>query len=273
MGRLDGKVAFITGAARGQGRSHAVRFAEEGADVIAVDACADVGSVPYGLATPADLQETVKLVEAHGRRAVARQADVRDQDALTAAVSYGVGEFGRLDAVLANAGVVSFGTMGDMPEQTWQDMIDINLTGVWHTVKAALPHLTDGGSITITSSVAGFKGFANAGHYVAAKHGVVGLMRTLANELGPRMIRVNTVHPTEADTDMLHNPTHYHLFRPDLETVSREQFAEATTGLHLLPIPWVDPRDVSNMMVFLASDDARYITGSTMWVDAGAMTR
>jgi (+)-trans-carveol dehydrogenase len=273
MGKLEGKVAFITGAARGQGRSHAVRLAEEGADIIAVDACADVDSVPYGLGTSADLEQTAKQVEALDRRIVTRRADVRDYGALVAAAADGAAELGGIDIVLANAGVVSFGTMAEMPEQTWQDMIDICLTGVWHTVKAALPHVRDGASITLTSSVAGFKGFANAGHYVAAKHGVVGLMRTLATELGPRGIRVNTVHPTECDTDMLHNPQHYHLFRPDLDEVSREQFGEATQTLHLLPIPWVDARDVSNMVAFLASDEGRFITASTMYVDAGAISK
>ncbi|GAA4691330.1 mycofactocin-coupled SDR family oxidoreductase [Pseudonocardia yuanmonensis] len=275
MGKLEGKVAFISGAARGQGRSHAVRLAEEGADIIAVDACADIATAPYAMATTADLDQTVKLVEALDRRIVARRADVRDFDALAAAASDGAAQLGGgIDIVLGNAGIVSFGTMAEMPEQTWQDMIDVCLTGVWHTVKAAMPYVRDGASITLTSSVAGFKGFANAGHYVAAKHGVVGLMKTLANELGPRGIRVNTIHPTECDTDMLHHPTHYDLFRPDLNgNVSREQFAEATTTLHMLPMPWVDARDVSNMIAFLASDEGRYITGSTMFVDAGAINK
>ncbi|MFC4948133.1 mycofactocin-coupled SDR family oxidoreductase [Pseudonocardia sp. GCM10023141] len=275
MGKLEGKVAFITGAARGQGRSHAIRLAEEGADIIAVDACADVASVPYGLATAADLDQTAKLIAGLDRRIVTRHADVRDFDALAAAAAEGAAELGGgIDIVLANAGIVSFGTMAEMPEQTWHDMIDICLTGVWHTVKAAMPHVRDGASITLTSSVAGFKGFANAGHYVAAKHGVVGLMRTLANELGPRGIRVNTVHPTECDTDMLHNPAHYNLFRPDLDgNVSREQFGEATATLHMLPTSWVDARDVSNMIAFLASDEGRFITASTMYVDAGAISK
>ena len=183
---MQGKVVFVTGAGRGQGRAHAVRFAEEGADVIAVDICKDVPTVPYQLAAHEDLEETADQVRALGRRVVSRAVDVRDYENLAATVAYGVAELGSLDVVVANAGIVSFGSVAELPEQTWQDVIDMNLTGVFNTCKAAIPHLSDGGSMVLTSSVAGLKGFVNCGHYVAAKHGLVGLMRTLASELAPR---------------------------------------------------------------------------------------
>src|ERR1700730_4124464 len=195
-GRVAGKVAFITGAARGQGRSHAIRLAQEGADIIAVDLAGQIGSVPYPMATPDDLAETVKEVEALDRRIVATQADVRDYAAVKAALDDGVAQLGRLDIVSANAGISSVGPAVELPEQTWQDMIDTNLTGVWHTAKAAIPHLIAGGrggSIVLTSSAAGLMAYPNVAHYVSAKHGVVGLMKTLALELAPHMIRVNSV--------------------------------------------------------------------------------
>src|SRR5882757_2407188 len=203
-GRVEGKVAFITGAARGQGRSHAVTLAREGADIIAVDIAKQVDSVAYPLSTPDDRAETVRQVEALDRRIVATQADVRDYDALKEALDDGVAQLGRLDIVSANAGIFSFGTLAELPEQTWQDMIDVNLTGVWHTAKAAIPHIKAGGrggSIILTSSTAGLVGAENIGHYVTSKHGVVGLMRTLALELARDSIRVNSVHPTNVDTD------------------------------------------------------------------------
>ena len=274
MARLEGKVAFVTGAARGQGRSHAVRLAEEGADIIAVDIASQIDTVPYPMATPEDLAQTVKEVEALDRRIVASRADVRDYDALRAALDDGVAQLGRLDIVAANAGIVSYGRAEELTEQTWQDMIDVNLTGVWHTAKAAIPHLraAGGGSIVITSSVAGLKGQQNMAHYVAAKHGLVGLMRTLANELAPDMIRVNTVHPTQVDTDMLHNQETYHLFLPDHQgDITREEVAAAFQTTQALPIPWVEPRDISNAVLFLASDEARYVTGVTLPVDGGSL--
>jgi (+)-trans-carveol dehydrogenase len=273
MGRVDGKVAFVTGAARGQGRSHAIRLAEEGADIIAVDVCAQIDSVPYPMATAADLAETVEGVEALDRRIVAVEADVRDYGALKAALDAGVAELGQLDIVCANAGVISFSDMADMAEQVWQDMIDINLTGVWHTCKAAIPALSDGGAIVLTSSTAGLTGMANISHYVAAKHGVVGLMRSLANELAPRMIRVNSVHPTTVPTPMVMNESTFGLFLPEEEHPTLEQFKEMSTLLNVLPIPWVEARDVSNAVLFLASDEARYITGVTLPIDAGMLAR
>jgi (+)-trans-carveol dehydrogenase len=277
-GRVEGKVAFITGAARGQGRSHAIRLAQEGADIIAVDLVRQIDSVPYPMATPGDLAETVKEVEALDRRIIAAEADVRDYGALKQALDGGVAELGRLDIVSANAGIYGFGTLADLPGPTWQDMIDTNLTGVWHTAKAAIPHLRAGGrggSIILTSSTAGLKGVQNLGHYTAAKHGVVGLMRTLALELAPDMIRVNTINPTSVDTDMIHNAATYALFVPDLDEKdrTRERLGELFQTLNRLPVPWVEPVDTSNALLWLASDEARYVTGVTLPVDAGALLK
>ena len=276
-GRVAGKVAFITGAARGQGRSHAIRLAQEGADIIAVDLAGQIDSVPYAMATPDDLAETVKEVEALDRRIVATQADVRDYGALKAALDEGVTQLGKLDIVSANAGIFSFGTLDELDEKHWQDMIDVNLTGVWHTAKAAIPHLRadGGGSMILTSSTAGLKALPNIGHYNAAKHGVVGLMRTLALELAPDMIRVNSVHPTAVDTDMIQNSATYELFAPDLPAAERtkEVLSERFQTLNVLPIPWVEPVDISNAVLWLASDEARYVTGVTLPVDAGLLTK
>jgi len=276
MARLEGKVAFVTGAARGQGRSHAIRLAEEGADIIAVDIASQIDTVPFPMATTDDLAETVKEVEALDRRIVASQADVRDYDAVKAVLDDGVAQLGRLDIVAANAGIVSFGTAEELTEQAWRDVIDVNLTGVWHTAKAAIPHLraAGGGSIIITSSGAGLKGTSNLAHYVAAKHGLVGLMRTLANELAADLVRVNTVHPGSVDTDMIHNQALYHLFLPNQRgEITREHAVPAFQTLSALPIPWVESVDISNAVLFLASDEARYITGVTLPVDAGSLVK
>jgi SDR family mycofactocin-dependent oxidoreductase len=273
-GRLEGKVAFITGAARGQGRSHAIRLAQEGADIIAVDLVKQIESVPYAMSRPEDLTETVKEVEALDRRIIATEADVRDFAALKAAVDDGVAQLGRLDIVSANAGIFSEGRSDELPEQTWQDMIDTNLTGVWHTAKAAIPHIKAGGrggSIILTSSTAGLAGYENFAHYVAAKHGVVGLMRTLALELAADSIRVNSVHPTSVDTDMVNNEMTYALFAPDLppEERTKEALSPRFASMNALPVAFVEPVDISNAILFLASDEARYITGVTLPVDAG----
>jgi len=271
--RFAGKVAFVTGAARGQGRNHAVRLAQEGADLILADACAEVASIGYDLATEADLAETVKLVEALDRRVVSDRVDVREGAAVRALVDRGVAELGRLDVVVANAGIAGSEPMVDMSDATWQDMIDINLTGVFKTIRAALPHLTAGSSIVITSSIAGFKGLANNTHYTAAKHGVMGIMRALANEVGPQGIRVNCVNPTNVDTRMLFNDAIYRLFRPDLEAPAREDVEDIMKGMHVLDRGWVELDDVSNAVLFLASEDARFITGVALPVDAGALIR
>jgi SDR family mycofactocin-dependent oxidoreductase len=273
MGRVEGKVALITGAARGQGRSHALRLAEEGADIIAVDVCSQLDTVPYAMATEADLEETAKQVEDRDRRILTRQADVRDLGQLQAAVADGVSEFGHVDIICANAGILSASPAWEISEETWQEMIDVNLTGVWKTVKAVIPRMIEqgsGGSIILTSSTAGLIAFGNLAHYTAAKHGVTGLMRTLAVELAPHRIRVNSVHPTTVDTDMIQNSLVYQLFlgRPD---ASRADAEVAMKGLNALPIPWVEAVDISNAVLYLASDEARYVTGTTHLVDAGAL--
>ena len=276
MGRVEGKVAFITGAARGQGRSHAVRLAQEGADIIAVDVLEEIPGAPYGPATEEDLAETVAQVEALDRRIVARKADVRDQSALTAALDAGVAELGRLDIVCANAGIsTAMAPAEDLAEEIWLDMIDVNLSGVWRTCKAAIPHLraAGGGSMILTSSDAGLFAFPNIAHYVSAKHGVVGLMRTLALELAPDMIRVNSVHPTVVDTPMVNNEATFRLFRPDLDNPGVEDFKVAATTINALPIPWVEAVDISNAVLWLASDEARYVTGVALPVDAGAYAK
>lgn len=272
MGRVEGKVAFITGAARGQGRSHAVRLAQEGADIIAVDLCGPIGNLSYPPSTPDDLAETVSEVEAIDRRIVAAQADVRDFDALRSILDQGVAELGRLDIVSANAGIGSNPYAAqDIEPAVWQDMIDITLTGAWNTCRAAIPHLIagGGGAIVITSSAASLKGYANIAHYTAAKHGLVGLMRTLASELGPHGIRVTNIAPTQVATDMILNDATYKLFCPDKESPTREDFAEVSQAMHMLPTPWAEPIDISNALVFLASDEARFITATTLAVDAG----
>ncbi|MFB1298471.1 mycofactocin-coupled SDR family oxidoreductase [Mycobacterium sp. pW049] len=277
-GRVDGKVAFITGAARGQGRSHAVRLAEEGADIIAIDICGPVSSNPQiEPATVDDLAETADLVKQLNRRIVTAEVDVRDYDAVKAAVDNGVEQLGRLDIICANAGIGNGGqTLDHTSEADWTDMIDVNLSGVWKTVKAAVPHLISqgqGGSIILTSSVGGLKPYPHTGHYIAAKHGVVGLMRTFAVELGQHSIRVNSVHPTNVNTPLFMNEGTMKLFRPDLENPGPDDLAVAAQFMHVLPVGWVEPVDISNAVLFLASDESRYVTGLPMTVDAGSMLK
>jgi len=267
-GRVAGKVAFITGAARGQGRAHAIRLAEEGADIIAVDISRDYDTVPYSMATEADLAETVRAVEALDRRIVATQADVRDAAALKAAVDDGVAQLGRLDIACANAGIATVQSWDEVTPAIWQDTLDTNLTGVWNTVVASVPHLiaAGGGSIICTSSTAGIKGLPFFAPYVAAKHGVVGIARTMANELGRHRIRVNTVHPTGVDTPM----------GQGLSRIDELRERQPETGSiyeNTLPVETVDPRDISNAVLFLASDESRYVTGLEFTVDAGCTIR
>jgi (+)-trans-carveol dehydrogenase len=274
-GRVEGKVAFITGAARGQGRSHAVRLAQEGADIIAVDICKPISeNTVIPASTPEDLAETADLVKGHNRRIVTAEVDVRDYDGLKAAVDSGVEQLGRLDVIVANAGIGNGGdTLDKTSEHDWTEMIDVNLAGVWKTVKAGVPYLLAGGrggSIILTSSVGGLKAYPHTGHYVAAKHGVVGLMRAFAVELGQHMIRVNSVHPTNVNTPMFMNHGTFRLFRPDLENPGPEDLAPVAQMMHTLPVGWVEPEDVSNAVLFFASDDSRYITGVTLPVDAGS---
>jgi SDR family mycofactocin-dependent oxidoreductase len=266
MGKLDGKVAFITGAARGQGRSHAIRLAEEGADIIAVDICEQVESVPYPMSTPDDLAQTVKEVEALDRRIFARQADVRDRTELQAAFDAGVAELGPVDIVLANAGIAPMGLheTGD----PWTDVVAINLTGVFHTVEVAIPSMIErghGGAIVLTSSTAGNNGIGGPSNgglgYTAAKHGVVGLMRSYANNLAPHSIRVNTVHPTGVNTPMIVNDAMQEFLAQDPSL--------SNAMANALPVPMVEPVDISNAILWLVSDDARYVTGIMVPVDAG----
>jgi SDR family mycofactocin-dependent oxidoreductase len=267
-GRVAGKVAFITGAARGQGRSHALRLAEEGADIIAVDAVTDYASVPYPMAGQADLDETRALVAARGRRIVAAQADVRDQPQLRAVLDKGVAELGRLDIVVANAGICTAQAWDDVSSEVWNDTIDTNLTGVWNTIVVAAPHLVagGGGSVIATSSAAGIKGLPFFGPYVAAKHGIVGIARSLANELACHHIRVNTLHPAGVETAMsagLHGLDELIARNPTLGPIF----------MNSLPVEMVDAQDVSNAVVFLASDEARYVTGLEFTIDGGNTIR
>ena len=277
MGRLDGKVVLISGVARSQGRSHAVRFAEEGADVIGFDVLGEIKGSPSAPATQADMDETVRQVEALDRRIVATKADVRDWAAVKAAVDDGVAQLGRLDVVLGNAGVFTSPSLAeDMDDDIFMDTLDINVAGVWRTAKAAIPHLKkneNGGSIILTSSVAGLSAFPNFAHYVASKHAVVGLMRTLALELAPYQIRVNSVHPGTVNTVMVMNDVLSRLFRPDLENPTSEDFLAASKQMNPMGIEILEAVDISNAMVFLASDEARYITGVTLPVDAGSMVQ
>jgi SDR family mycofactocin-dependent oxidoreductase len=269
---MEGKVALVTGAARGQGRSHAVRLAEEGCDIIAVDICDQVGSVGYQMGTADDLAQTAKLVENLDRRIVTRKCDARDSGQLNAAVAEGVSEFGAINVAVINHGILSAGISWELDDTTWQDMIDVNLTSYWKSCKAIIPHMIEqgnGGSIVMTSSVAGMRGYPMISHYVAAKHGVIGLMRSLVNELAPHRIRVNTVHPTSVETSMITNDTVYNMFgATDLEGVK-----PVLLSMNALEIPWVDPVDISNAVLFLASDEARYVTGLTLYVDAGFLTK
>ncbi|HEY1969488.1 MAG TPA: mycofactocin-coupled SDR family oxidoreductase [Pseudonocardia sp.] len=273
MRRVEGKVAFITGAARGQGRSHAVRLAQEGADIIAVDVCDRVESNMAPPATEADLAETVKMVEEQDRRIIARTADVRDLAALEHVVAEGIAEFGRLDIVCGNAGIGNIGAVWELTEHQWQEMIDVNLTGVWKTAKAAIPAMikqAEGGSIILTSSVAGLAALPGCGHYVAAKHGVVGLMRALAVELAPHQIRCNSVHPGWIDTPLIHNPACYEL--AGAPGATRAEAELAFKAGNALPVATLDPVDISNAVLWLASDESRYVTGTTQVVDAGVVS-
>jgi len=275
-GRVQGKVAFITGAARGQGRSHAIRLAEEGADIIAVDIAGPVPSVSaYPLATEEDLAETVRQVEALDRRIVARKADVRDAAALRSVLDEGIAQFGRLDIVVANAGIYQPVPTLEMNDAAWLETIAINLTGVWNTVQAALPHLIagGGGSVILTSSVLGLRGAANSIHYSAAKHGVVGIMRSVAGEFGGHRIRVNSIHPTLVNTVMVQNEQTWAMFAPGNPRPSQESAEPIFQSINTLPVPWVEPVDISNAVLFLASDESRYITGVTLPVDAGALLK
>lgn len=280
MGRLDGRVAFITGAARGQGRSHAVRLAQEGASIVAVDSCGGAEAYPwmtYEMATEEDLAETARLVEAAGAGIVARKADVRARATIDDAVTEALDRFGRIDILSANAGISPFGPetwLND--DRQWNDVYEVNLLGVRNTCKAVVPAMIEGGrggAITITSSGAGLNGVYGLSDYCSTKWGVIGFARSLAKEVAVHDIRVNVIAPGTVDTDMIQNPGLRKLFRPDLENPTREDAAAVFEQMNLLRVPWVEPVDISNALLFLSSDEARYITGVVLPVDAGSSAR
>lgn len=274
--RFEDKVVFISGAARGQGREHAVRFASEGARIIGVDVCEDVPSVPYPLATEEDLAETVRRVESAGGAMHAERADVRDLDALRSAVRAGMDRFGRLDVIVANAGTYSPGPVQWLTSEAWDETIGINLTGVFNTVRAGVNRILEqgeGGAVVITSSTAGLRGFYGSPAYNAAKHGVVGLMRSLALELAPNNVRVNTVHPTSTHTPMIINDVFPKLVRMDLDDPTVDDAADFLRPQQALVTPWVEAGDISDAVLWLCSEEARYITGVTLPVDAGALLK
>jgi (+)-trans-carveol dehydrogenase len=271
-----GKVVFITGVGRGQGRSHALAFARRGAEVGGIDICAPITSVPYAMATTDDLHETRASVEAIGVRTVLEVADVRDREGLQSAVTKVLDELGRIDVVVANAGIFSVGNAFELTPQAWLDVLDINLTGVWNTVQTCLPALMasgDGASIILTSSIGGVQGLLGCPHYVASKHGVLGLMRSLANELGEFGIRVNAVCPTNVNTPMIQNEANYRTFRPDLESPTEEEVAQVARKMHILDVPWIEPEEVSDAVTWLASSAAKSITGVALPIDAGLLTK
>ncbi|MGX9792697.1 mycofactocin-coupled SDR family oxidoreductase [Mycobacterium sp. MMS18-G62] len=276
MGRVQGKVAFVTGAARGQGRSHAVRLAEEGADIIAVDLCQDIPTIGYPMATPEDLEETAKLVEKTGRNIVTAQADVREASQLRAALERGVAEFGKVDIVVAQAGIA--GMKGQPPLQAWVDVINTNLIGTINAINVALPHLSEGAAIVATGSTAALMDTHNKPDpgndpggmaYVHSKRALSAYVHDLATELAPRGIRANVVHPTNCNTDMLQSEPMYKSFRPDLEHPTQADAEPVFYVQQAMKVPWIEPVDISNAVLWLASDEARYVTGMQVRVDAG----
>lgn len=277
MADFDGKVVFITGLARGQGRSHALAFARQGAAIVGLDICRQI-DVSYDMATEEDLTETVRAVEAAGGEILARVADVRDGDAVEAVVAEGHERFGRLDVVCANAGigVNQIADSWNLTRDHWQDMIDVNLTGPWNTVRATIPRLIEtgaGGSVVFTTSLLALKGMQNVSNYTAAKHGVTGLMKSLAIELAPHRLRANAVVPTQTLTPMIDNVAGYRAFRPDLEEPTRDDFAAASMLTNTFPEPWVEPEDITAAVLWLASNQARFVTGISVPVDLGAMLK
>ncbi|CAJ1503564.1 mycofactocin-coupled SDR family oxidoreductase [[Mycobacterium] kokjensenii] len=276
MGRVAGKVAFITGAARGQGRSHALRLAEEGADIIAVDYCTDFETIGYKMATPEDLEETKNYVEKTGQRCVIAQADVRDAAALKTALDAGVAELGKLDIVVAQAGIA--GMKGQPPLQAWTDVINTNLVGTMNAVHVALPHLSEGAAIVATASAAALMDAHNKPNpggdpggmaYMTSKRMISQFMHDLATELSPRGIRANVIHPTNCNTDMLQSEPMYRSFRPDLEHPELKDAQPAFYVQQAMKVPWVEPVDISNAVLWLVSEEARYVTGMQLRVDAG----
>ncbi|HEY2564523.1 MAG TPA: mycofactocin-coupled SDR family oxidoreductase [Acidimicrobiales bacterium] len=273
MGTVDGKVAFITGAARGQGRSHAVRLAEEGADVIAVDLCAPVASAAYPMPTPEDLEETGRLIEATGRRSLTRVVDVRDDRGIDQVVRDGTAAFGVIDIVIANAGISTMDSLLTCEPSVWREVIDINLTGVFNTVQAGVRPMVargNGGCVILTSSIMGLKSLGGIPAYTAAKHGLVGLMRSAAHELAPYRIRVNSIHPGNVRTPMVENEGMFKLFRPDLEAPTADDVAPGFASMNIFPEPWLEASDITDAIMYLVSDTGRFVTGVTLPIDLGA---
>lgn len=271
MGKLDGQVAFITGGARGQGRSHAVLLASEGADIVVCDILEDNKTTPYPMSTQADMDETVRLVEKQGRRCLARKADVRNLDELVAVADEAVREFGKIDILLANAGIMTAAPVAEMSPEVWGETIDINLTGVFNSFRAVLPHMIKAGygRVVATSSGGGHIGFNNLGHYCAAKWGVIGLVKSAALEVIKNGITINAVCPTNVHTDMIMNDACKKLFLPDVENPTEEQIREAYV-INPMGVPWIEPIDVSRTILFLVSPEAKYITGETIGPLAGS---
>lgn len=271
MGKFDGRVALITGGARGQGRSHAVTFAREGASIVVCDIAAQIETVPYGMATEDQLPETAKLVEELDQRCLALQADMRDTAQVQGVVDRTMSEFGRIDILIANHGILSLGPVADMSDEVWNDVIDTDLTGVFKAMRAVIPHMVEQGwgRIIATSSMAGRTGLPTVAHYCAAKWGVIGLTKSVAREVADKGVTVNCVCPTNLDSDMIHNKAFYQLFAPGIDNPTREQAAPGFQSLNAIPIPWIQPEDISEAMVFLASEQARYITGEALHVAAG----
>ena len=272
MGRLDGKVAMITGAARGMGRAHAVVLAGEGADVAICDINEQPSTIEYRVATSADLEDTASEVRALGRRAIAMTADVRSEPQLKALVSEALDQFGRIDILVANAGVTGYAPAHELTEEAWDQTLDINLKGAWLSAKVVIPSMIEagnGGSLVFISSGLGLKGMPEAGHYAAAKHGVVGLMRSLALELAPHFIRCNTVHPAGTRTPMAHNPMHFKRFSGGKEDATLDDVIDRYRSISAIPIDWTEPEDIANAVLWLSSDEARYVTGVSLPVDGG----
>lgn len=271
MGKLDGKVALITGGARGQGRSHAVTFAREGADIVICDLAAQIETVPYTMSNTDDLNETVKLVEEQDRRCVAMRADVRDSAQIRSVVDTALAEFGQLDILIANAGIVAPVPLVDISDQAWSDMVETDLTGVFKSIRAVAPHMIErrSGRIIATSLMVGKTGVPGLAHYVAAKWGVIGLVKSAALEFGQYGITVNAVCPTNVDTNMIQNPAMYALFAPDIKNPTREDVIPGFTSLNALPVPWVQVQDISEGMLYLAAESGRYVTGETLTIAAG----
>ena len=271
MGRFDGKVVLITGGARGQGRSHALAFAKEGAEIVVTDIAKQVETVPYGMSSESDLAETVAQVEALDRRCLSFVADARDTAATNAAVEGAISEFGHIDILLANHGLLSLSPVADMSDAMWDDVISSDLTGVFKSIRAVIPHMVErkSGRIIATASMAGRTGLPTVAHYCAAKWGVIGLIKSVAREVAAEGITVNCICPTNLDSDMIHNEAFYALFAPGIDKPTREQVIPGFASLNAIPIPWIEAIDISNAMMFLASPEARYITGEALHVSAG----